>query len=105
MLNLCQEWELNKFVVIWVIKKPLQALDFSLFTRVSYESQSLVYTIESIIEIKQILQMNEWLQNLVRAKLVSTQGFVKFSSDFLIILQQQKTSNGWNDTVSLFSFW
>ena len=38
-------------------KKHLLTLDFSLFTRVSYESQSF-YTIESIIEIKQILQMN-----------------------------------------------
>ena len=38
-------------------KKPLQALDFSLFRCVSSESQSF-HIIESIIEIKQILEMN-----------------------------------------------
>ena len=45
-------------------KKPLQALDFSLFTPVNSESQTF-YIIESIIEIKQILQMNgskTWLE-------------------------------------------
>ena len=56
--------DLGLYMIIWnrlltggfkYNKKPLQAFVFSLFTLVSSQSQSL-YTIESIIEIKQILR-------------------------------------------------
>ena len=76
-------------------RSPLQVLDFSLFIRFSSESQSF-YTIESIVEIKQILQMNgskTWVErNLSQHEVLSN-----FFSDFLINLQQQKTSYKRND--------
>ena len=65
----------------------MQALDFSPFTRDSSESQSF-YTIESIVEIKQIIQMNgfkTWLERNWSQHKVSSN-----FSDFLIILEQQK---------------
>ena len=65
-----------------------QALQFSLFTRVISKIQSF-YTIESIVEIKQVLQMNDfktWLERNWSQHEVSS----IFFSHFLIFLQQQK---------------
>ena len=58
----------KQLVVVYVKQEALAGLGFSLFIRVSSESQSFC-TIESIVEIKQILHMNA-SKNLARAKLV-----------------------------------
>ena len=56
------------------------------------------------VAIIQIIQMNgskSWLERNWSQHKVSS----NFFSDFLIILQQQKTSHERNDIVILFSFW
>ena len=50
-------------------------------------------------------QLNEWLQNLTRANMVATRGFIQFFSRFLDHSSATKASYERNDIVILFSFW